>query len=243
MPTVAISRPASSNTSAAEIDTGTISPVAVIRSRRTGSSRPPPPCSAERMRRMTSCGDAGRVELLDRHLADDVVGVVAADALGALVEEQDVAAQVGGDDAVDGRVQDALQELGGAPQLVLELARERDVAEGEDRRLLLGEDADRRDRDHDAVARGRDELEVEVVDRLGAGRAADRRGQLLAMRRGDDLRQRPPRQAVARVAGDLLGGAVQVEDAPAGVEHQDAVGRAVDEGAVALDGAHLALLW
>jgi hypothetical protein len=36
-----------------------------------------------------------------------------------LIEEQDVAAQVGGDDAVDGGVQDALEELGGAAQLVL----------------------------------------------------------------------------------------------------------------------------
>ena len=51
-----------------------------------------------------------------------------------------------------------------------------------------------------------------------------------------------PGQAVARVAGHLLGGAVQVEDHARGVDDDDAVGGAVDEGAVALDGAHAALL-
>ena len=59
------------------------------------------------------------------------------------------------------------EELARPAQLALELARQGDVAEREDRGLVLGEDADRRDRHGDAIAGGGDELEIEVVDRLG----------------------------------------------------------------------------
>ena len=176
MPTVAISRPSSSNTSAAEIETGTCCPSA----RDQMAAHRFQPAAAAVLGRTDEAhdlaGDARRIQLAHRHAADDVAGLVAADPLRALVEQQDRPAHVRGDDPVDGRVQDAVQELAGAPQLAIQLARQRDVAKREDRGLVLGQDADRRDRDGDAIARRGHQLEIEVVD----GLAGDRRGRSAA---------------------------------------------------------------
>ena len=169
MPTVAISRPSSSSTSAAEIETGTCSPAAASRWRRTGSSRPPPPCSAERMSRMTSLGDARRVELLHRHAPDDVARLVAADALRALVEEQDraracSAAMIPSTVEFRMRFRNSLvRRSSRSSSRARVTSRNEKIAV-----LVLGEDADRRDRDGDAIARGRDQLEIEVVDGLAS---------------------------------------------------------------------------
>ena len=107
---------------------------------------------------------------------------------------------------------------------------------------MLGEDGDRRDRHGDAIARGGHQIEIEVVDRFGGDRPRDAVLEPGAKRLGDELRDRLARQAVARVAGHLLGGAVHVEDHAGAVDDDDPVGGAVDEGAVALDGAHPPLL-
>jgi len=135
-----------------------------------------------------------------------------------------------------------LEELAGATQLALEVARQRHVTEREDRRFVLGEDADRGDRHRDAIARGGHQLEIEVVDRLAGDSAPDLALEGGPEGLGDELHQQAAGEAVARVARDLLGGAVEVEHGARGVEDDDAVGGAVDEGAVALDGAHAALL-
>src|SRR6185369_6285629 len=50
------------------------------------------------------------------------------------------------------------------------------------------------------------------------------------------------RQAVARVAGHLLGGAVHVEDHARPIDDDDSVRGAVDEGPVAFDGTYPSLL-
>ena len=242
IPTVAISRPSSSTTSAAEIDTGTFWPSAAMQ---MPAHRLEPAAAAVfggADEAHDLARDARRIQLAHRHASDDVARLVAADPLGALVEQQDRPAHVGGDDPVDGGVQDPVQELARAPQLAIQLARQRHVAKREDRRVVFGQDADRRDRNRDAIARRRHQLEVEVVDRLARDGAADLAFQHRAKRLGHDLDERLAGEAVARVARHLLGGAVQVQHGARAVEDDDAVRRAVDEIAVALDGAHAAFL-
>src|SRR5512140_311870 len=75
---------------------------------------------------------AGRVELPDVQVPERLLRGVAAELLRALVEEDDLPLQVRGDDGVDGRVDEALEELLGLHQLLGRLAGRGDVAEGDD---------------------------------------------------------------------------------------------------------------
>ena len=88
----------------------------------------------------------------DRQLSHHLRGGVPGDALRPPVPEEDAPAQIGGDDAVHGRVDEPLEELLGLAQLRLDAARLGDVAEAEDGAPVLRPEGPRRDAQHQAAA-------------------------------------------------------------------------------------------
>ena len=182
------------------------------------------------------------VELPHRLLADHVARAIAEQPLGALVEQDDLAAQVGGDDRVDGRVDQALEELLGRSQLVLERALGGDVAEREDHGAGAGEHRRGRRRDPDRRARRRRQLEVERVDVDAGEHARDRVGDLAraarsATRSTSSLPSRPSRaKPVIRSAARLTN-----RMRPGVVEHDHTVGAGLEVLLERVDAAQPAL--
>ncbi len=180
---------------------------------------------------------ARRVETA-RVAADDLVRGLAVDALGGAVEEHDATAEVGADDRVDGRVDDALEEVLRLDELGLDLALTGDVAEAAEDGAFLAEDA-REVHVHDEppVVR-RLQADVDVLRELPlheAGAEVVRERDLVA---GEDVAEEPAGEIALRVAGDLARLRVREEEAAFGVDHDDAVGGALPEVGVPLERAH-----
>ena len=102
----------------------------------------------------------GRIEIEDARLSHRLGSRESGHALRALVEEQDLSVQVGGDDAVGGGVDQPLEKLLGLAQLGLELAAVRDVAEAEDGAAVLRTERSGRDREHRAPSVAGEDAQV-----------------------------------------------------------------------------------
>src|SRR6185295_11407793 len=111
-------------------------------------------------------GDAGRVELADVERGQRLLGGVAEDGRRALVEEDDLPGEVGGDDRVHRGVDQPLQELLGVAQLLRHLPLHGDVAEGDDGGGRPLVDGRRADGEGDLAAGHRARRQVDLPARL-----------------------------------------------------------------------------
>ena len=193
------------------------------------------------MRRMTSLRDALGVERA--HVAAEELGHRdAVDALGRGVGEQDAPLEVGADDRVDRRVDDALEEVLRLVELVLDGALRGHVAERAEDDALLAEhrvevDAeDRRARRSSAGCGRRRSAGSAPRVKPDAQLVGERR--VLAREEVADAAAAQVRLAVAR---DGARARVREEQVPLGVDDDDAVGRALEEVGVALEGAQAPL--
>ena len=178
-----------------------------------------------------------RVEGGDVLLADDLLGGPAVDALGAAVEEQDVALEIGGDDRVDARVDQRLEEVFRLGELGRDLALLGDVTEREEHGALALEERRERAGQHAETAVLVAHPQVHALRVAALADAAPELDHRPAIRCVDQLQQVAASHLVLRHAGDLVGARVGEEQLPVGVHRRETVGRAGEEVRVALERA------
>ncbi len=181
------------------------------------------------------------IEVSCREPADHVLGAVAVDPLGALVEQDEVAVHVGRDDPVHARVDQRLEELHRLDQLRLGAPLLGDVLEGDQHRALSLREARKGTAAHDPGARPAvREAQVDAARVLAEREALPEVSRALCVLGVDQLAHFQPVD-LDGAADDLEGARVGEEKRAFGIHDRDPFGGRREEVGVALQLAHSAL--
>jgi hypothetical protein len=170
---------------------------------------------------------------------DDLGGPAPVDALGGAVEEDHLAAEIRGDDAVDRRVDDTLEKVLRLDELGGDLALAGHVPERAEHDAVLAEHRAEVHVEHDDLAVGAPHPHVDALREHALREAAPE----LVRDPGalEEVLEAPTAEGVLLIARDVAGARVRELEVAVEIDDDDAVARALEEVGVPLEGAHAPL--